>query len=104
MKKVSSVFFITVSLVAVSVIIGAIFPDQFEQVTSLTNIFLSTNFGWYYMWLFSAIILFSLIVAFSPYGKIKHGKRNEKPDFSTTSWIAMLFSAGLGIGLVFYGA
>jgi glycine betaine transporter len=104
MKKVSNVFYITVSLVAVAVIIGAIFPTQFEQVTSLTNIFLSTNFGWYYMWLFSAIILFSLILAFSPYGKIKLGKKNEKPDFSTGSWIAMLFSAGLGIGLVFYGA
>ncbi|MFA1818798.1 BCCT family transporter [Virgibacillus oceani] len=104
MKKVSSVFYITISLVIVAVILGAIFPDQFEQVTSLTNIFLSTNFGWYYMWLFSAIILFSLIVAFSPYGKIKLGKKNEKPEFSTISWIAMLFSAGLGIGLVFYGA
>ncbi|WP_164218001.1 BCCT family transporter [Virgibacillus sp. YIM 98842] len=104
MKKVSSVFYITVSLVAVFVIIGAILPNQFEQITSLINIFLSTNFGWYYMWLFSAIILFSLIVAFSPYGKIKLGKKNDKPDFSTASWIAMLFSAGLGIGLVFYGA
>ncbi|GAB3793297.1 BCCT family transporter [Virgibacillus kimchii] len=104
MKKVSSVFYITVSLVAVAVILGAIFPEQFEQITSLMNIFISTNFGWYYLWLFSVMIVFSLIAAFSPYGKIKLGKKDEKPEFSITSWIAMLFSAGLGIGLVFYGA
>lgn len=97
-------FYITVSLVAVAVILGAIFPEQFEQITSLMNIFISTNFGWYYLWLFSVMIVFSLIAAFSPYGKIKLGKKDEKPEFSITSWIAMLFSAGLGIGLVFYGA
>jgi glycine betaine transporter len=104
MKKVSSVFYITISLVVIAVLIGAIFPEQSEQVTSLTNMFLSTYFGWYYMWLFSAIILFALIVALSPYGKIKLGKKGDKPEFSTLTWIAMLFSAGLGIGLVFYGA
>ncbi|SUK81275.1 Glycine betaine transporter OpuD [Staphylococcus aureus] len=41
---------------------------------------------------------------FSPIGKLKLGKPNDKPEFNTISWFAMLFSAGMGIGLVFYGA
>ena len=41
---------------------------------------------------------------FSPIGKLKLGKPNDKPEFNTVSWFAMLFSLGMGIGLVFYGA
>ncbi|GAB2572466.1 BCCT family transporter [Gracilibacillus alcaliphilus] len=104
MKRVSSVFYITVTLVTIFVFLGASLPKQFEQITTNINSFLSTTFGWYYMWLMSALIILSIFIAVSPYGKIRLGKNNEKPDFSTPSWIAMLFSAGLGIGLVFYGA
>lgn len=104
MKRVSSVFYITVTLVTIFVFLGASLPKQFEQITTNINSFLSTTFGWYYMWLMSALIILSIFITVSPYGKIRLGKNNEKPDFSTPSWIAMLFSAGLGIGLVFYGA
>ena len=44
------------------------------------------------------------LLIFSPIGKLKLGKPNDKPEFNTVSWFAMLFSAGMGIGLVFYGA
>ncbi|WP_404452142.1 BCCT family transporter [Virgibacillus necropolis] len=104
MKKVSSVFYITIALVIIFVLLGALLPTQFEQVTTDINAFLSTTFGWYYMWLMTALVIMTIFIAFSPYGKIRLGKDHEKPDFSTRSWIAMLFSAGLGIGLVFYGA
>ncbi|MFD2044770.1 BCCT family transporter [Ornithinibacillus salinisoli] len=104
MKKVSSVFYITVSLVIVAVFIGALFPELSEQVTTNVNAFLSTSFGWYYMWVMTFLIVISIFIIFSPYGKIRLGKNHERPDFSTPSWIAMLFSAGLGIGLVFYGS
>ncbi|SES93092.1 glycine betaine transporter [Oceanobacillus limi] len=104
MKKVSSVFYITIALVIVAVIIGAMFPELSEEVTTNVNAFLSTSFGWYYMWVMSFLIIISIFIIFSPYGKIKLGKKEDKPDFSTPSWIAMLFSAGLGIGLVFYGS
>ncbi|OZU88785.1 glycine/betaine ABC transporter permease [Virgibacillus indicus] len=104
MKKVSSVFYITIALVIIFVSLGALLPAQFERVTTTINSFLSTSFGWYYMWLMAGLIIISIFIAFSPYGKIRLGKNNEKPEFSTPTWIAMLFSAGLGIGLVFYGA
>ncbi|WP_067726687.1 BCCT family transporter [Oceanobacillus damuensis] len=104
MKKVSNVFYITIALVIIFVLLGALMPVQFEEATSYLNAFISSNFGWYYMWLMVALIILSIFVIVSPYGKIRLGKDNERPDFSTPTWIAMLFSAGLGIGLVFYGA
>ncbi|RKQ33968.1 BCCT family transporter [Oceanobacillus halophilus] len=104
MKKVSSVFYITAALIIIAVLLGSLFPVNAERVTSSLNTFLSNTFGWYYMWIMLGFITISIFIALSPYGKIRLGKDDEKPDFTTTSWIAMLFSAGLGIGLVFYGA
>lgn len=104
MRKVSNVFYITIALVIIFVVLGAIIPIRFEQITTNLNAFISTNFGWYYMWLMVALIILSIFIIISPYGKIRLGKDNERPEFSTPTWIAMLFSAGLGIGLVFYGA
>ncbi|WP_249871523.1 glycine betaine uptake BCCT transporter [Oceanobacillus saliphilus] len=104
MKRVSKVFYIAVTLVIITVILGAAFPAQFEQVTTNVKDFVSMSFGWYYMLLMSALVIFAIFIAASPFGKIRLGKDTDKPDFSTKSWIAMLFSAGMGIGLVFYGA
>lgn len=50
------------------------------------------------------MIFFCVFLIFSPIGKLKLGKPNDKPEFNTISWFAMLFSAGMGIGLVFWGA
>jgi len=104
MKNVSKVFYITLVLVVIAVIFGGVYPEQFESITTNIKDFVATSFGWYYMLLMSATVILSIIVAISPYGKIRLGKDHEKPDFSTPSWIAMLFAAGMGIGLVFYGA
>ncbi|OZU90573.1 glycine/betaine ABC transporter permease [Virgibacillus indicus] len=104
MKRVSKVFYITLVLVIIAVVLGALFPVRFEEITGNIKSFVATSFGWYYMLLMSAMVIISIIIAVSPYGRIRLGKDHEKPDFSTASWIAMLFSAGMGIGLVFYGA
>ncbi|UJL47235.1 BCCT family transporter [Virgibacillus sp. NKC19-16] len=104
MKRVSSVFYITAALIIIAVLLGALFPVVAERITTDLNTFLSTTFGWYYMWIMLGFIAVSVFIAFSPYGKIRLGKDKERPDFATPTWIAMLFSAGLGIGLVFYGA
>ncbi|WP_100009793.1 glycine betaine uptake BCCT transporter [Lentibacillus sediminis] len=104
MKRVSSVFYITIALVAIAVILGGVFPEGFERITGNVTSFIADIFGWYYMWVMGGLVLLSVFIGFSKYGKIRLGKDHEKPDFSTPSWIAMLFSAGLGIGLVFYGA
>lgn len=104
MKKISNVFYITIGLIIVAVGLGAIQRDAFESVTEQLKNFVSTSFGWYYMLLLSVLLLISIFLIFSPYGKIRLGKDDDRPSFSTITWIAMLFSAGMGIGLVFYGA
>ncbi|AOV06212.1 BCCT family transporter [Sporosarcina ureilytica] len=104
MKKISKVFFITIVLIIVTVGYGAIAPESFEAVTANVKDFVASTFGWYYMLLMSFMVALAIFFVLSPYGKIRLGKDNERPQFSTTTWIAMLFSAGMGIGLVFYGA
>ncbi|MCK0112854.1 BCCT family transporter [Ornithinimicrobium sp. F0845] len=61
------------------------------------------NTGWVFVLLASMFVVFVLWLAASRYGTIPLGKDDEKPEFRTISWIAMMFSAGMGIGLMFYG-
>ncbi|WP_082177641.1 BCCT family transporter [Arthrobacter sp. RIT-PI-e] len=60
-------------------------------------------FGWYYVAIVALFVAFSLWVGFSRYGDIRLGKDDDKPEFSLMSWFALLFAAGMGIGLVFWG-
>ena len=104
MRKISNVFYITIALIIVAVGYGALAPESFEAVTTTIKNFVASTFGWYYLVLMSFMIAFSVFIILSPYGKIRLGKDTDRPQFSTPTWIAMLFSAGMGIGLVFYGA
>ncbi len=60
--------------------------------------------GWFIMLTVSVILIVSIWLAFSPYGKIKLGKDDDQPEFSTISWLTMLFAAGMGVGLLYWGA
>ncbi|WP_203341004.1 glycine betaine uptake BCCT transporter [Planococcus beijingensis] len=104
MKKVTNVFWIALALVLLAIGYGAIAPDNFAEVTGNIESFLTTSFGWYYLLIVSIMVLFCLFFLISPMGQIKLGKDTDKPEFSFGTWIAMLFSAGMGIGLVFWGA
>lgn len=104
MKKVTRVFWISLVIVAIAVIAGIVAPEGFEAFTGNIESFISTTFGWYYLLLVTAIVILSLFFAISPIGTIKLGKPDDKPDYSLITWFAMLFSAGMGIGLVFFGA
>ncbi|MCM3668534.1 BCCT family transporter [Mesobacillus maritimus] len=104
MKKISNVFWISVAIVLVAVLFGVLAPDTFETMTGNIQAFLTSAFGWYYLILVTVITIFCLFLIFSPVGAIRLGKSDEKPEFTRASWFAMLFSAGMGIGLVFWGA
>ena len=104
MKKISNVFYIAIGLIIVAVGYGALSPESFEAVTANIKNFVASRFGWYYMLLMSFMAALSIYFILSPYGKIRLGKDTDRPQFSTVTWIAMLFSAGMGIGVVFYGA
>ncbi|GEP78325.1 BCCT family transporter [Staphylococcus carnosus] len=103
-KKLSSVFIYGSILVLIVVLAGAIFPSQFDKITNAVKLWITNDLGWYYLILTTIIVFFCVFLIFSPIGKLKLGKPNDKPEFNTISWFAMLFSAGMGIGLVFYGA
>lgn len=104
MKKVTNVFWISLVLIIILVLFGAIFPVGFEQLTINTQTFITKNLSWYYLILVALIVLYCIFYIFSDKGKVKLGPPDSEPDFSLVTWFAMLFSAGMGIGLVFWGA
>ena len=103
-KKFSSVFIYSSIIVAIVVLIGAIWPEKFDGITNAIKMWITNKLGWYYLILTTIIVFFCIFLIFSPIGKLKLGKPHDKPEFNSISWFAMLFSAGMGIGLVFYGA
>ena len=103
-KKFSSVFYLRCYRSSHCCINRCILPEQFGKITGDISSWITEKLGWYYLILTTVIVFFLYLLIFSPIGKLKLGKPNDKPEFNTVSWFAMLFSAGMGIGLVFYGA
>ncbi|WP_406390477.1 BCCT family transporter [Streptomyces sp. NBC_00887] len=97
------VFGVTAVLTVAFVVWGSIATDSLEDVSSRLLNGLIHNGGWAFMLAASGFVVFALWLAISRYGKISLGQEGEKPEFRTVSWVAMMFSAGMGIGLMFYG-
>ncbi|MBM7703920.1 glycine betaine uptake BCCT transporter [Metabacillus iocasae] len=74
-----------------------------DAVTTSIQTGLLANFGWLYLLVATGLLVFALFLVFSKYGKIRLGKDDDRPEYSNLSWFGMLFSAGMGIGLVFWG-
>ncbi|MBM7598736.1 glycine betaine transporter [Virgibacillus halotolerans] len=109
MSKVTRVFYISAVLAFLFVVWGIIpkevLPNaNLDTVTTAIQTYLVDQFGWFYLLSATTFLIFAIYLIFSKYGKIKLGKPNDKPEHSYISWFAMLFSAGMGIGLVFWGA
>lgn len=104
LKQATSVFWYALAGCLALVAWGVISPETLENSTTTITSGISTVFGWYYLWLVAAIVLFCLYLIFSKLGHIKLGSPDSKPEFSLLSWFAMLFSAGMGIGVVFWSA
>ncbi len=102
-KTSNQVFYISLVVVFAIVVWGLAAPGNFGKQAQGLFDFLVGNFGWFYMLSMSVFVVFSIWIAFSKFGKIRLGKDDEKPEYSTISWFAMLFSAGMGVGLVFWG-
>ena len=79
-----------------------LWPKEAAGVFNALLDFFCTNFGWLYLLVVTFFVFFLLWLCISKYGKIRLGKDHEKPEYSTISWIFMLFAAGMGIGLVFW--
>ncbi|WP_035294433.1 BCCT family transporter [Clostridium sp. KNHs214] len=101
--KDDKVFYISlISLVCL--LIYAFFNiRRFENINNHVLDFLLNKFSWFYILVMISFFIFCIWVGLSKYGKIKLGKDEDEPKYSLASWFAMLFSAGMGIGLIFWG-
>ncbi|MEV5976298.1 BCCT family transporter [Streptomyces sp. NPDC052114] len=96
-------FGVTAVLTLAFVVWGGVATDSLENVSTDMLNGLMHNGGWFFMLTATGFVVFALWLAISRYGKITLGQEGEEPEFKTVSWVAMMFSAGMGIGLMFYG-
>ncbi|QIM18213.1 BCCT family transporter [Leucobacter coleopterorum] len=97
------VFAIAGSLTVAFVIWGVASPDSVAAVSQTAFNWSTNNLGWMFNAVAIVVLIALLGLAFSKYGKIPLGKDGDKPEFSTFSWTAMLFAAGLGVAVLFWG-
>jgi len=102
-KNSNVVFYVSLAMVFAIVGCAIALKEQFAVFANDLLGFISTNFSWAYLLSMFVFVVFALILAFSKFGNIKLGADDSKPEFSNTSWFGMLFGAGMGIGLVFWG-
>ncbi len=93
---------------ALIVVLGAVawgigLPDSFSGFASAALNFVVGNLGWAFVLFGTIFVFFAVAVAASKFGQIRLGQDGEAPEFRTVSWISMMFAAGMGIGLMFYG-
>jgi glycine betaine transporter len=100
-SRVSS-FHLAVGGCGLVALIGIFAPQALEQAANLATSTVFRAVDWFYMASVTAFLFLALWLAFSKYGKRKLGRDDEEPEFSTISWLAMLFSAGMGAGLLFW--
>ena len=96
--------FVISSIAIIVFIIGSlIFQEGATKLFGDLRVWLTTNLDWLFMITTNLVFLFCLVVAISPLGKVRLGGADAKPEYSYLTWLAMLFAAGVGIGLLFFG-
>jgi len=94
---------ISAGLILVIALWGILAPVSLAAVFDLLLVTITVNFGWLYLWVVLGLVVVAAYMAISRYGDLKLGGEDDEPEFSLGSWFAMLFAAGMGIGLVFWG-
>lgn len=107
-KKVNSTLLAPVfipSIIVITLLVAGTVADPklAGEAFSSTLAFITNDFGWFYMLAVALFLIFIVVVAISPWGKIKLGPDHAEPEYSFSAWFAMLFSAGYGIALLFFG-
>jgi glycine betaine transporter len=102
-STLGTVFYISVALAAAFVLWGVLFTKNLSAVATAILHYVITTFGWVYIIATFCFLVFVVYLACSRYGGIRLGKDTDRPEFNSASWLAMMFSAGMGIGLVFFG-
>src|SRR5690554_5105922 len=96
------VFIPTIAILILSLTLTLLFQDEADYFFAIAQDAVSTHGGWIYTLAANIFIVFCLYIAFNKYGKIRIGGPDSKPEFSNMAWFSMLFSAGIGNGLVLF--
>ncbi|WP_209123695.1 BCCT family transporter [Alkalihalobacillus sp. BA299] len=103
MKKLTPVFSISLIIAIAFILWGVIAPNHLDTTTATIQSFITEKFGWFYLLATTGFLIFAIYLIFSPYGRIRLGKPEDRPEYNYLTWFAFLFTAGMGIGLVFWG-
>jgi glycine betaine transporter len=98
------VFRISLLLVLILAVVAGSAPVRFEQVADSALAAVIGHAGWLYLLIVFLTLAFLVYLAFGPFARLRIGGHDAEPEFSGPTWLAMLFAAGMGIGLVFWGA
>lgn len=104
LKSFPPIFIISLLISGVIFLIGFVYPEKFVELTVAINTKITDVFGNFYLILTFFCLLLLIGVAVSPLGKIRLGGEEAKPEHSFLSWVSMLFCAGMGVGILFWGA
>jgi glycine betaine transporter len=99
----NSLLLIALALTGLVAFWGIMDTAELAGFSAMLTGVLFTSRSWFIMLSGSLLLILSIWLVFSPYGKIKLGKDDDEPEFSTVSWLTMLFAAGMGVGLLFWG-
>lgn len=97
------VIFMTLLFVSSLVAVTLLMPEQTQTFLNVAKNAIFSHFSWFYILAFSIFLCFLVILSVSNLGNIKLGQDEDMPEFSFISWLAMLFAAGMGVGLMFFG-
>jgi len=97
------VFSVSAALIVGFVFTALVFTERFSETFSALQSSIVEYFGWFYILAVGGILIFMVLLAVTRHGTIRLGPDDSRPDYSSLTWFAMLFSAGMGIGLLFYG-
>lgn len=97
------VFFAVAGLTVLFVLFAALFTETADTVFSAVYDWVTEKAGWFYVLVVAGFLIFVILLAVSRFGEIRLGPDHSVPDYSYASWFSMLFSAGMGIGLMFFG-
>ena len=97
-----TIFYFVITLTVPFLLLGAFWPDVLTGIGNRSLSLVCKLFKSTYLLSVTGFVVFGIAIALSPFGRVRLGKDTDKPDFSTLSWFSMLFSAGMGIGLIFW--
>lgn len=98
-----AVFWPAIVVIGSFVLWGSLSPDSLSRISGAILDFIINGFGWSFVVSTAFFLAFAVFLALSRFGSIRLGRDEDRPEFTTVSWVCMMFSVGMGIGLMFWG-